>query len=526
MIFCLVRTLVSAIRLEEALRIFDGDSGVKLVWVYCNGSRLSHGVREWFISKKISMITLDQAKQGYCDLVITTSERVDLAAFRSKPVIVVPHGLGFHKYVPDAETGEPRLSGLVCPYVLRLGHVTQGLTHPDQERQLAEITEEIVGKTALVGDSSFDLLLDSRGERPAYRAALRVSDHQRLIAIGSTWSKKSLFGKQFELIGRLLGELPCELYRLAIFLHPGVWSWEGEDNIRRWLKPHLESGLMLIGPAEGWHGAVIASDLFIGDNGSTSLYAAMLDKPLLLAGFSDQVVPGTVMAELGRTARHIDPAGDLRRQIEDEIAGHDHTRAAALVERMIARPGQAAPLLRALCYEKAGRPVPDSELSVHAAPVPAPDSGRVHSLRAYGEVVGDREVRVDTYPDAFRDKNRHPGGRLVVELGERHLTQYHNAAVLVDPASVADSATADRLRFLATEKSPNSRIIAVACEGGCEILVRGGERFRVTSDLPVAVSAFACYLLLVAEKELTGRIAVHTSAADAVMTVRRSSALV
>jgi hypothetical protein len=168
-IFCLVRTLVSAIRLAEILRVFDGDPRVKLVWVVCSGSRFEYGVLDWFNSNNISWISLRKAKQGSGDLVITTSEWIDVSSFYPTPVILVPHGLGFHKYVKDPDTNVRRLSGLARLEGLRRGHVTQVVTHPDQEDQLARVTREIIGRTTIGGDSSYDLLINSRADRTAPR---------------------------------------------------------------------------------------------------------------------------------------------------------------------------------------------------------------------------------------------------------------------------------------------------------------------------------------------------------------------
>lgn len=527
-IYCLVRTLVSAIRLEAELRIFDGDSRVKLIWVVCPGSRFEHGLRDWFDRRKLSVITLDQAKRGSWDLVITTSEWIDVSCFAPKPVILVPHGLGFHKYVRDPDTNRLRLSGLARPESLRKRHVVQVVTHTNQERQLAEVTEDVIGRTALGGDSSFDLLLNSRGERATYRAALGVTDKQRLITLGSTWGPDSLCHQRFELFGRLLGELPFEQYRVAAFMHPAAWSFDGETIVRH-LQPHIDSGgLMLIGPEEGWHGTLLASDLLIGDNGSPSLYGAMMGIPLLLATFSDNVVPGTVMAELGRSARFLNPDLDLRQQIEDELVRHDSARAEVLTAQMIERPGESAELLRALCYTKAGLPVPDDELPVHAAPLPEPKAGEVKSFRVHSYVDTDSTVVVDTYPAVFRDSRRHSGERLLVQLGERNLRRYHNAAIILDPKPLPRAALRDHLTEL-IEKYIGSRIAVVACDdGGCEILVRDGEQFHVTcgGGLPIRVLACACYALLVAQRELNGEVVVRTSNAEAPMTVARSAAMV
>ena len=520
-VFCLVRTLVSAIRLAEIMWVFDGDPRVKLVWVVCSGSRFEYGVVDWFNRKNISWISLDKAKQGNCDLVVTTSEWIDVSCFHPTPVILVPHGLGFHKYVKDPETNRVRLSGLARIDCLSKGYVTQVVTHHDQVDQLAQVSEEIIGRTALGGDSSYDLLLNSRGERSAYRAALGVGEHQRLITIGSTWGPGSLFSQRFELIGRLLGELPHELYRLAIFVHPAAWSFEAE-NIPRWLRPHIDfGGLMLIDPAAGWHGTLVASDLMVGDNASTSLYSALLDIPLLLAAFSDDVVPDTVMAQLGREARFIDPTRSLRQQIEQELVEHDPTRAARLTERTIMRPGESDELFRVLAYDKGGLSLPGQELPVLAAPVPAPEAKQVRSFRFSSHVATDSTVVVDTYPAAFRDAGGHPGERQLVELGEPNLKRYYDASIILDPKPVPSHAVKSRLTGLLNRFGYCLIAVVLCDDGSSEMLVRDGRQFHVSScgGMSARVLACASYALVLARQNLNGDVVVRTSAGEAKMTI-------
>jgi hypothetical protein len=278
---------------------------------------------------------------------------------------------------------------------------------------------------------------------------------------------------------------------------------------------------MLIDPAKGWHGTLLASDLLIGDNASTSLYGALLDIPLLLAVFSDDVVPGTVMDRLGREARFIDPTLSLRQQIEDELMAHDPTRAARLTERTISRPGESDELFRALAYDKGGLCVPCDELPVLAAPLPTPEKKPVHSFRFDSRIDADSAVVVDTYPAAFRNAGRHQGERQLVEFGEPNLKRYFDASIIFDPKPVSACAARARLTGM-IDKFVGCRIAVVSCDdGSCELLVRDGRQFHVTccDGVPVRVLACACYALLVAQKELNGDVVVRTSVGEAKMTV-------
>lgn len=520
--YCFVRTFVSAIQLYQELLVFEGDTRVKLVWIHCPGSKLEHPLSEWLRGKGIDLVPYEKAKAGRRDLILTTSEWIDPIPFSPTPVIVIPHGVGFHKYVPDPVTGVSRLAGLARPEGLRTGQVTQVVTHPDQARQLAEASEHTIGRTALGGCSNFDLLQNSRGERATYQNALVVTDNQRLIVLSSTWGPGSLFDQRFDLIGRLLAQLPFERYRLATFLHPGVWSLESESEILRRLSQHINSGLMVIPTTEGWHGTLLAADLLIGDNGSVSLLGATMDIPLLLGTFSENVVPGTVMADLGDgMATFIDPDGDLRQQIEDEIKRHDSTRAAQLIERTIARPGESGELLRALCYTLVKQPVPTDELPARIAPVPVPKPCGAHSFRLSFHLDADHAVVGDIYPAFFREKAGCSGERLLVETSESNLTRYSNASIIVDPVPVPAGTANAHLTGMAG-KYVGCRVVAIANDdGSCEILVRDGRRFHVTGDKAVSVRvlASAFYTILVAQKELSGEFVVRTSVGEVKMTI-------
>lgn len=46
----------------------------------------------------------------------------------------------------------------------------------------------------------------------------------------STWGGDSLFGSHFELIPRLLTELPATRYQVAAPCHPSVWFGHGRSR--------------------------------------------------------------------------------------------------------------------------------------------------------------------------------------------------------------------------------------------------------------------------------------------------------
>lgn len=78
----------------------------------------------------------------------------------------------------------------------------------------------------------------------------------------------------------------------------------------------------------------MAADAVVGDHGSVTLYGAALGKPVLLASFGSDAVPGTAADSLGRAAPRLDPLGDMVRQIRTAVG--EHTPSAT--ERSVSRP--------------------------------------------------------------------------------------------------------------------------------------------------------------------------------------------
>ncbi len=138
------------------------------------------------------------ARRRLPDLVLTASENVDVPE-GTCPVLVLPHGIGFQKYVPDSRADRVRLSGLVPDALLEAGRAWLATSHPDQDEQLLAAHPKAAGRTLLVGDPCFDELAASAALRPAHRAALGVGDDRRLVVVSSTWGPTSLLGERPDL---------------------------------------------------------------------------------------------------------------------------------------------------------------------------------------------------------------------------------------------------------------------------------------------------------------------------------------
>ncbi|MGN5379425.1 hypothetical protein ACQ4WX_25445 [Streptomyces lasalocidi] len=132
--------------------------------------------------------------------------------------------------------------------------------------------------------------------------------------ISSTWGRTSLLGSHPDLFARVLGELPCDEYRVAAIVHPNVWAAHSTWQLGVLQAAALDAGLLLMPPVHAWRAALVAADVVIGDHGSVTLYGASLGTPVLLAAFGADAVPGTAIHALGAVAPRLDARGDIRRR--------------------------------------------------------------------------------------------------------------------------------------------------------------------------------------------------------------------
>jgi hypothetical protein len=306
---------------------------------------------------------------------------------------VLPHGVGFQKYVPDSRSAGVRLSGLVPDRYLRNRDVLLLTSHQDQIRQLEKIVPGIAERTAVVGDVCFDRMLASRHLRPWYRDHLGVTESKRLVVISSTWREQSLWGRWPQLPHRLLAELPFDEYQVAMILHPNIWSAHTPWQVRGWLADAVDAGLALIPPTAGWQGTLIAADALIGDHGSVTYYGAALGIPVLVTEFGAEAVPGTPVADLKALAHSIDRDMALRPQLEKAIAEHDPGSSRYLAGLAFENIGAAGRNLRTLLYQRMGLPEPIGTPTAKAWPAPSPETVPVCSFQIVATGRSEHEDR-------------------------------------------------------------------------------------------------------------------------------------
>src|SRR5207248_2344800 len=180
-------------------------------------------------------------------------------------------------------------------------------------------------------------------------------DSRTLVAVSSTWGPESLFATARELCDIAAGER----YAVALVLHPAVWYGHGPRQILAWLRDQRRRGLLLVDPL-GWRGLVAAADVWIGDHGSATVYAAAAGVPVLRTpGVASATPPGSAVAPLADLAPAVTPG----RPVVEQAAAVD------IAARVSSAPGRAARLLRTELYRHLRLPEP-ATLPV-TAPVPA-----------------------------------------------------------------------------------------------------------------------------------------------------------
>ncbi|MEV5847792.1 hypothetical protein AB0M32_38115 [Streptomyces sp. NPDC051985] len=503
------RTVTSTVRVLETLpSLLRDDTRVTVVFAYDPTSAFNEGVLDLLHSAGCRVAPWEQLGHIAPDLILSASENIDVPE-GDCPVLVLPHGVGFQKFVPDSRSQHTRLSGVVTDSLLESGRAWLAISHPAQEEQLLASHPKAAGRTLLVGDPCLDELVASRSRRSSYREALGVTEHQRLIMVSSTWGPTSLLGSHPDLLPRLLAQLPFDEYRVGAIVHPNVWSAHGAWQIRTVQAAALDAGLLLMPAVHAWRPALVAADVLVGDHGSVTLYGASVGIPLLLAAFGDDAVPGTAVHELAAVAPRLDPRGDLRRQVEDAVREHTPERYAAVAAHAFAEPGHALARLRTALYGLLNLPEPSSPPPAPLVlPVPDPSAARVASCQVTTSVTGDSTaptVTVHRVPATVTpyDENRPESATCFTHLAcaeeERDRRLVESASVLVqrNPASTPVGA----LRWIedALAQLPGSLLAASAVRGGgCLVGLRDGRvvEAAVTGPapdpgLPAAV-VYAC----------------------------------
>ncbi|MDX6740143.1 hypothetical protein [Actinocorallia sp. A-T 12471] len=512
-VLALARTTTSAIRLLEALSVFE-DTDVLVVFACDDGSAFSSGAEHVIRSAGWVVVPWPEVRRLDYDLVLTASENSDLRGVRA-PVVVLPHGIGFHKQVPDSLSPGFRISGMVPARHLGRRDVSLVVSHPSQIAQVAEADPRLAERCVVIGDLALDRLAASLPYRGLYRSRLGVLPGQRLVTVSSTWAPDGVYGANSTLYRTLLADLPFDEYRVAAVVHPNVPAFEGSARLGQVLSDALHSGLVQVPPTSGWHAAVLASDLVVADHGSVGLYAAALDLPFALGSRPSRVVPGTPPDELARVAPLLDADLPLRPQVDAAIAAHRPDAHRRLADRMFAHRGEAADRLRAHLLGLLDLPVPTRPALRRRVPDPEPVVWGPFSHLVHSRVTGPGRVELVRYPFPACWEHGDPPegfwGHLcwceddpTLPPTDKHFEGNASVSVRSRPAPRAEVEEWMADRFLS-----GAAVAAAPTPEGCLVGTFRGARVRC-ADADVAVAASAVYTLLRDRAPLTGRLEVTT----------------
>ncbi|MGH8795217.1 MAG: hypothetical protein ACRDXX_21575, partial [Stackebrandtia sp.] len=438
-----------------------------------------------------------------CDVSVSASANGDLHRLPGE-LLLVPHGAGHLKFRATDEGVDETVSGLSPDQLRHDGEVIPSviaLSGREPMNRLRRSCPDAAARAELTGDVCLERLLASRPHRGRYRRGLGVHDDQKLVLLSSTWGSESLLGRLPKLADRLLAELPADEFRVAAALHPNCWDRHGRPQVYGWLEAARRAGLAVIPPHEGWRAVLAASDCVVGDHGSTILYGASLDKPLVFAAFGWSEVPGdSPAAALGRAAPQLDPDSDLLPQIRETIASHDPGRYAGIAAEALDPEPSAGDRLRQILYRLLRLDPPGPPPAPQ--PLPPPDVDWTPATAHYVYPIETTEsarsgLTLTRYPTAAEPAARERPYReriLVVDAAEPDQRLWHAASASTwteTPLTLDEAARWTREQL---DACPGMELAAAAMRGDC-FLARsrrlgafvGRSDFRF--DLSVAAAA-------------------------------------
>ncbi|MFC7386804.1 hypothetical protein [Sphaerisporangium rhizosphaerae] len=372
-----VHHLAAATRLRDVAPLIEEDHRIQVVYTVPPSSRFAAGAHDFLRTTGALEMPFAQALETRFDLAVAAGQGM-LDRLRS-PVMTLFHGAGPNSYVTRRDGHGPlasrAITGLGFQALTMHGRVVPSaimLGHEDQRALLAGQCPEALPAAVVAGDPCFDRMLASRHLRTAYRNALGAGPGQKVLVVSSHYGAGSLLSRYPGLPARLSRELPPGEYRVALVLHPAVWTTHGARQVTAWFADCERRGVVLLPPEEGWRAALVAADVMLADRGSPACYGAALGVPVLLTPHdSGDVLPGSQFARLAGVAPRLRVDEPLVPQLEAARAGWPLTRAPELRAALTSVPGGAAGVLRRTMYRLMRLPEPSGP-PVAARPLPGP----------------------------------------------------------------------------------------------------------------------------------------------------------
>jgi hypothetical protein len=475
-VLVVARTPASINRLWDLLPLVLEDHRIAVTFAVDKGSVFSHPLNQALAGRGALIEDWADAVTADYDLALAASDNGDLHKLRA-PLIRVPHGVGFHRKAP----GQPGvISGLRPESLVHEGEIvpdTLVVAHDDQMDTVRAVVPELAPRVLVAGDPCLDRLLASRSRRQRYREAFATAGRQ-LILLCSTWGRFSLYGSDPNLPARIIAALPADRYRVALVLHPNVWTRHGALQVEAWLRHATDAGMIVVPHEEGWRAAIVAADLVVSDHGSLTSYAVGLHRPVLLAADGGpEVVAGSPMHRLIDRLPRLDTKDPLRRQLDDAVRRGDVS--GDIATSIFAHPGRSAALLRRRMYETLALSEPPWGAFARPLPLPAVEVTEPDAFAVQVHADGAKLV-LQRYPVVWRADDR-PSGHLVAQKDVADPELLERAAVVW---SDEPEDPRDLLR-----RWPGARV--AVCRSAARL--RDGTEIETTGTVPRSVAGSVLY---------------------------------
>ena len=468
----------------------------------------SRGALELLDLVEAVTVPWSQAVSTPFDLAISSSLRGSLESLKA-PLLLGLHGAGTGRpgvLLPGSRVPRPspdsQLEGIAA--------TTVAIAHSEQASYVGPGDDDL--EIVVTGDPCFDRLVASEPLRLRYRQILGVGERQRLVLISSTWGAGALLNTCPDLALRLACELPTDGYRIAMVIHPNVWTGHGGWQVRSWLAKARDAGVLALPPwRSAWRSALVASDAVVHDHGSVGFYAAATGRPTATASFDHtRLMPGSSIAELGIVTPALDLGRSLRPQIDTVIEAYDAGRYRSVCQRLTSAPGDSLRLHRDLVYRLLGLECQAEAPRVLAVDPPPEPLPTLYSFFAATAVRDHRAVVVDRYPATTPPPRWHR--HIVADTSEPYSALVSNAAIVTESG---EAARAEELLL----RYPGCRYVMLRPEGADPSLWhRNGSRWTLQptdSDhgSEPAVAASAIYALETSGHKISAN-AVYTAVVD------------
>jgi hypothetical protein len=370
-VLAIAPTVAYAKRLTDVLALLEDDFRIQAAFTFPPHA-LGDGVPGYLSGLGSTVLPWNEAVRTRFDLALAAGPR-GVAEIRG-PLVMLPHGAGFLKRMVGAADPHDSVCGLRREDLVPDGRTLPAavvLPHRNERSLLAQSCPEALTVAHVVGDPAHDRIRASLIRRAEYRRALGLSDGQKLVVVASTWGPRSAFPSFQWLLPRLLSELPGDVYRTAVLVHPNVWAGHGPYQLRSWLAHCEQRGIRIVPPEADWRSVLIAADRIIGDHGSVTTYGTLTGAPILLACSPEQEInPASPAAVLARTAPALSPAYPLLDQLEYAAAEYRRRDAAAIASAITSQPLKFNRNMRRLMYRVLGLGQPAHAPVTRQLPLP------------------------------------------------------------------------------------------------------------------------------------------------------------